>query len=161
MHVAEFSEKQPKVRVNQVNGDKWFYIALNETEINRSDENTNTSMTLYRYDYNDFMDNSINQDDIQNNPEKYLNYTPQTEIIDADSMGNDDRISVLEENQQIIIAALAEIIGGEGMDAKTKLMLLAIRNRIKNGEDIDAILESYPKLTQKQISEIKNELNSK
>lgn len=47
------------------------------------------------------------------------------------------------------------------MDAKTKLMLLAIRNRIKNGEDIDAILESYPKLTQKQILEIKNELNSK
>ena len=47
------------------------------------------------------------------------------------------------------------------MDAKTKLMLLAIRNRIKNGEDIDEILESYPKLTQKQISEIKNELNSK
>ena len=46
------------------------------------------------------------------------------------------------------------------MDAKTKLMLLAIRNRIKNGEDIDAILESYPKLTQKQILEIKNELNS-
>ena len=46
------------------------------------------------------------------------------------------------------------------MDAKTKLMLLAIRNRIKNGEDIDAILESYPKLTKKQISEIKNELNS-
>ena len=37
------------------------------------------------------------------------------------------------------------------MDAKTKLMLLAIRNRIKNGEDIYAILESYPKLTQKQI----------
>ena len=47
------------------------------------------------------------------------------------------------------------------MDAKTKLMLLAIRNRIKNGEDIDAILGSYPKLTQKQISEIENELNSK
>ena len=47
------------------------------------------------------------------------------------------------------------------MDAKTKLMLLAICNRIKNGEDIDAILESYPKLTQKQILEIKNELNSK
>ena len=47
------------------------------------------------------------------------------------------------------------------MDAKTKLMILAIRNRIKNGEDIDAILESYPKLTQKQILEIKNELNSK
>ena len=47
MHVAEFSEKQPKVRVNQVNGDKWFYIALNETEINQSDDNTNTSMTLY------------------------------------------------------------------------------------------------------------------
>ena len=47
------------------------------------------------------------------------------------------------------------------MDAKTKLMLLAIRNRIKNGENIDAILESYPKLTQKQILEIKNELNSK
>ena len=112
MHVAEFSEKQPKVRVNQVNGDQWFYIALNETEVNRSDENTNTSMALYRYDYNDFMDNSINQNDVQNNPEKYLNYTPQTETIDADLMSNNDRISVLEENQQIIIAALAEIIGG-------------------------------------------------
>ena len=58
------------------------------------------------------MDNSINQDDVQNNPEKYLNYTPQTKTIDADSMDNNDRISVLEENQQIIIAALAEIIGG-------------------------------------------------
>ena len=112
MHVAEFSEKQPKVRVNQINGDQWFYIALNETEVNRSDENTNTSMTLYRYDYNDFMDNSINQDDAQNNPEKYLNYTQQTETIDTDSTDNNDRISVLEENQQIIIEALAEIIGG-------------------------------------------------
>lgn len=47
------------------------------------------------------------------------------------------------------------------MDAKTKLMVLAIRNRIKKGEDIDSVLESYPKLTSEQILEIKNELNSK
>lgn len=47
------------------------------------------------------------------------------------------------------------------MDAKTKLMVLAIRNRIKKSEDINAVLKSYPKLTSEQILEIKNALNSK
>lgn len=45
--------------------------------------------------------------------------------------------------------------------AKKKLTQEEYDELIKNGEDIDAILESYPKLTQKQILEIKNELNSK
>lgn len=112
MHVVEFSEKQPEVRVNHVNGDRWFYIALHETEVNRHVENSDTNMTMYQYDYNDFMDNSIDQDDVQNNPEKYLNYVTKIEVSNVYTSEDNDRIAALEENQQVIIAALAEIIGG-------------------------------------------------
>ena len=79
-----------------------------EEALNAADNTIEESFVIE----SDFMDNSINQDDVQNNPEKYLNYTQQTETIDTDSTDNNDRISVLEENQQIIIEALAEIIGG-------------------------------------------------
>lgn len=112
MRIVEFSKKQPEVHINHVNGDRWFYIALHEAEVNQHVENSDVNMTLYQYDYNDFMDNSIDQDDVQNNPEKYLNYVTKIEVSDAYASEDNDRITALEENQQVIIEALAEIIGG-------------------------------------------------
>lgn len=112
MRVVEFSEKQPEVRINHVNGDRWFYIALHKAEVNRNVENSDVNMTLYQYDYNDFMDNSIDQNDVQNNPEKYLNYVTKIEVGNVYTSEDIDRITALEENQQVIIEALAEIIGG-------------------------------------------------
>lgn len=53
------------------------------------------------------------------------------------------------------------------MTAKMKIMLLAIKNRMKRspgplqGEDIDDILDSYPKLTDSEKKELKEALGFK
>lgn len=39
------------------------------------------------------------------------------------------------------------------------IMLRVIKNRIKAGETIEAILNDYPKLTEKDKSELKDELS--
>lgn len=47
------------------------------------------------------------------------------------------------------------------MTAKMKIMLLTITNRMKKGEDIDDILNSYPKLTDSEKKELKEALGFK
>lgn len=45
------------------------------------------------------------------------------------------------------------------MSLKMKIMLRAVEIRMKNGEEIEAILASYPKLTTTEKSEIRKEIN--
>lgn len=45
------------------------------------------------------------------------------------------------------------------LDLKLRIVLNAIKIRIKNNEELDEILKSYPKLTKDEIKSIKAELS--
>ena len=46
-------------------------------------------------------------------------------------------------------------------NAKLKLMISVFRRRMSNGETFDEVAESYPKLTEEDLNEIKTALNIK
>lgn len=85
---AKFDVKQPLVKIIENNNIVYVFICLNEEEkeeiINYNeyfDENKqkqNTIIKYYEYDYNEFNDKkeNLDLDDIQTNPENYLNYSP-------------------------------------------------------------------------------------
>lgn len=69
--------KLPNVLIQVVEGRAYVFIYLNEVEKSETNEEENTR-NYFEYDYNEFNENvkDLDVEEIQNNPEKYINFTP-------------------------------------------------------------------------------------
>ena len=83
MREVKFSTQQPKVKYYESSDRYYIFICLNESEIDVIERNSNnieetelSSVHYYVYDYEEIIEdkNKINIDDVQTNPENYLNY---------------------------------------------------------------------------------------
>lgn len=76
---ARFTSQQPPVKVIEKDGMAYVYICANETQGTESYPDMGEGQTTeayYEYDYNEIVGPTDNLplDDIQANPENYLNY---------------------------------------------------------------------------------------
>lgn len=83
MREVKFSMRQPNVKYYESSDRYYIFICLNESEIDVIERNSNnieetelSSVHYYVYDYEEIIEdkNKINIDDVQTNPENYLNY---------------------------------------------------------------------------------------
>lgn len=72
----------------------------------------NYDIVSYQYDFNNFKDSTLDKKEVLANPEKYIDYEPTPPTPPEKDPTVMERIETLEENQQTVIDALAEIIGG-------------------------------------------------
>lgn len=119
---AKFTKEQPPVRmVNIGNGYYAVFICVNPREViekNSSDYSSALSEEIsIEYDYNEFKEqvNILDVDDINANPEKYLNYIPDSEINNYTL--EEYKNKKQEENK----AALAEFLSNQSVVYKGKL----------------------------------------
>lgn len=109
MEKARFSESQQPVKIIE-NGDMvTVFICLNGVE--KTDENTLSSASYIEYDYNEFVEEKslLDIDDLNNNPEKYLNYIVNPEL---DKLKNEK----IEESKVL----LAEYLSSHPLFSKAK-----------------------------------------
>ena len=113
---ARFSESQQPVKIIE-NGDMvTVFICLNGVE--KTDENAfEESLTSYiEYDYNEFVEEKslLDMDDLNSNPENYLNYIVNPEL---DKLKNEkiDIVKWSEDPAEFIAASLspAKVISAE------------------------------------------------
>lgn len=81
---ARFLEPQPQVKTLESNKKTHVFICLNEQQEEDTydyPDGTGQSVVFYEYDYNEFCDLTENLDleDINANPEKYLDYATSKE----------------------------------------------------------------------------------
>ena len=103
MKKARYFTKQKPTNIIELNDNKLYvFICLNETYgVYENNEQTN-SEEYVEYDYNEFVVNkdSVDVGDIENNPEKYLEYTPDPQI---DEMTLDEyKLLRQEENKKLL-----------------------------------------------------------
>lgn len=119
MQRARFLEHQEPVIVSHIEGDTWFTICLNETiETNSYDftDGETHTITEYVYDFNQFKDNSLDEEDVIEHPEEYINYTPKV-VEPVTPVNIEERVADLEMRQAVSEQALQDVIlmatGGE------------------------------------------------
>ena len=103
MKKARYFTKQKPTNIIELNHNKLYvFICLNETYgVYENNEQTN-SEEYVEYDYNEFVVNkdSVDVEDIENNPEKYLEYTPDPQV---DEMTLDEyKLLRQEENKKLL-----------------------------------------------------------
>lgn len=103
MKKARYFTKQKPTNIIELNDNKLYvFICLNETYgVYENNEQTN-SEEYVEYDYNEFVVNkdSVDVEDIENNPEKYLEYTPDPQV---DEMTLDEyKLLRQEENKKLL-----------------------------------------------------------
>lgn len=108
MTKANTTEKQNPVTVKDIDGIKQYTIFINEEEVpNLSfNENEEDTGTHFEYDFNQFYDNTVEENDVKEHPEKYLDYVPKQAVSETKTTTVEDRLSVLEEAVQDIALAL-------------------------------------------------------
>lgn len=111
MEKARFSESQQPVKIIE-NGDMvTVFICLNGVE--KTDENAfeESSTSYIEYDYNEFVEEKslLDMDDLNSNPEKYLNYIVNPEL---DKLKNEK----IEESKTL----LAEYLSSHPLFSKAK-----------------------------------------
>lgn len=105
---VKFVNHQPPVKIVKTGDICYIYICLNEKIVNEkyiNERNEEVTEVFYQYNYNEFCEISskLNIEDIEANPEKYLNY-------DSNTQNEPDRLTQLE----IAVAELgAMILGGD------------------------------------------------
>lgn len=87
-----------KVDVRNVDNKNYVYIYLNETKVKVEDEHP---YECWEYDFNEFVADDMDLNDILTNPDKYLDYRPQAkptfEEMQIDiNIDTDYRLSMLE-----------------------------------------------------------------
>ena len=83
---ARFQQQQPPVDIRQIGGKIYVYICLNgqkKTETHPDMGEGETTETYYEYDYNEFCGKAeeLDLEDIESNPEKYLDYETKKEPV--------------------------------------------------------------------------------
>lgn len=81
---ARFLSPQPPVRLVEKAGKVYVFLCLNEQVFEESYEDSGPA-SVYEYDYNEFVEDagSINTQDVQEYPEKFLHYTPEPETLES------------------------------------------------------------------------------
>lgn len=81
---ARFLSPQPPVRLVEKNGKVYVFLCPNEQVFEESYEGSGP-VTVYEYDYHEFVEDadSINTQDVQMHPEKYMTYTPEPETMES------------------------------------------------------------------------------
>lgn len=98
MTKSRFMEKQQPVTV--VEKDKvYVFICLNETAVteeNMNKEETSEPVTMYEYDYNEIIEDIgvLDIDDIEENPENYLNYEKAIDKTDKERIAELEAINL-------------------------------------------------------------------
>lgn len=111
MEKARFSESQQPVKIIENSDMITVFICLNGIE--KTDENAfeKSSASYIEYDYNEFVEEKslLDIDDLNNNPEKYLNYIVNPEL---DKLKNEK----IEESKVL----LAEYLSSHPLFSKAK-----------------------------------------
>lgn len=115
MQKAIFDQKQDNVVVKDIEGIKQYTICLNEEEVEmvsyELDKDTATTKIEYQYDFNQFYDNELNEEDVKANPGKYLDYVASSKVPAEESTKTlDERISTIEQRQDDADQALQDLI---------------------------------------------------
>lgn len=115
MQKAIFDQKQENVVVKDIEGIKQYTICLNEEEIEmkfyKLDEEETTTKIEYQYDFNQFYDNELSEEDVRSNPSKYLDYAASSKVPTEESTKTlDERISTIEQRQDDADQALQDLI---------------------------------------------------
>lgn len=106
--MAKFIKSQPPVKIVKTDSVCYVFICLNEKIVKEkyiNGKNEEIEEIFYEYDYNEFCENAskLNLDDIETNPDKYLNYDPKAQV-------EPDRLTQLE----LAVAELGTmILGGD------------------------------------------------
>lgn len=81
---ARFLSPQPPVRLVEKVGKVYVFLCLNEQAFEEVYEGSG-SVTVYEYDYHEFVEgeDSINTQEVQEHPEKYMTYTPEPETMES------------------------------------------------------------------------------
>ena len=114
---ARFAVQQPPVKIIQKDGTAYVYICQNETQGTDTYPDMGdgqTTETYYEYDYNEIIApaDAIPLDDIQANPENYLDYVYKDEASETVEQKLQTLTKSLAENSESITdvqLALAEI----------------------------------------------------
>lgn len=115
MQKAIFDQKQESVVVKDIEGIKQYTICLNEEEIEmksyKLDEEATVTKIEYQYDFNQFYDNELSEEDVKANPGKYLDYVASSKVSTEESTKTlDERISTIEQRQDDADQALQDLI---------------------------------------------------
>lgn len=116
MTKAMFNEKQPEVRMVSLGGNlKQFQIALHEKEVvttsDMMSDVPSDPQTQYQYDWNEFRTDSLTEDEVKADPEKYLDYVPIESLPEAEKTASiDARLKSLQEAQEETAQALQDMI---------------------------------------------------
>ena len=110
MQEASFFEKQEPVTVSNIDGVKQYILCLDEKEeMHTFGLEEKTEFKQYVYKFNMFKDNSVNEADVNANPQKYLEYVPKTlEPIVQTTL--EKRVKTLEQRQDDADQALQDLI---------------------------------------------------
>ena len=114
MRRERFTQKQNPVYIVEFTTKDYIFICLNETEgdetetvpsMEGDEEGEEVTVHYYEYDYAELIVNhgELNLDDVEENPEKYINYTAPSE----GEISEAERITNLE----LQIQALTQAIG--------------------------------------------------
>lgn len=108
MKKARFTQKQPLLKTFDSGNGVYVFICANEAEVMEQTEQPGETQpyaeTVYEYDYNEFIVPPSLLQDIQENPENYLNYTPEKSIEQQIQEQKEEL-----ETQKLLIQYLAEM----------------------------------------------------
>ena len=76
MTKARFLEQQPSVKVSEIKDKYYIFICINEEKKKRDEQNGDSVVYDYVYDYTEIVVNKdeIDIDDLKINPDRYINY---------------------------------------------------------------------------------------
>ena len=108
---ARFQQQQPPVDIRRIGGKIYVYICLNgreKTETYPDMGEGKTTETYYEYDYNEFCGKAeeLDLEDIESNPEKYLDYETKKEPTTK----LDKALAKIEELEKQIANTNAQLI---------------------------------------------------
>ena len=109
MQEARFLEKQKEVTISTVNGQKQYTLCLNERKETRRNDYSEEETLEFVYDFNQFTDNTVNEQDVLTNPAKYIDYVSKKAVV-PEQKTIDTRVSELEQRQAVAEQALQEAL---------------------------------------------------
>lgn len=108
---ARFLKQQPPVDIRRIDGMAYIFICLNETQGTETYPDVGDGQaqeTYYEYDYNEFRGKAeeLDLEDIESNPEKYLDYEapkePATKLDKALAEIEELKKQIANTNAQLI-----------------------------------------------------------
>lgn len=98
---AKFQKQQQPVNVIEKNNYYYFFLCLNETFYQEKIEEEGSLYyeDVYEYDYYEFSEdkNKIKISEVEQNPEKYLNYKEKSKSIEEKIQELQQKISILQD----------------------------------------------------------------